>query len=125
MQWQIYCSWPVSAVNPSSQCPLRMRQRAQLEQRQESHLLTARAIPMIGRQQLKTGKVRLLMQLVQPNVRYRDEAEMLQSCQAVITGIADAIGIDEGQCEVQYDLTPEPVKPGGIRVTICGVETAT
>lgn len=58
------------------------------------------------------------MDFLPPDRRRRDMDNLLASCKGLLDGIADALGVDDSRFAITLALTSEPVKFGGVRVTI-------
>ncbi len=119
MKWTFFCSWPHAALFAESRCPPAVKVRASKEQKAESYLLACNVIPPAARARIRAyAGVQVRLQVVRPNKAVRDEQSIIAACNSLLTGIAEALTINERYIRVTHDMNEPPQRPGGIRVTV-------
>lgn len=100
-----------------------MKSRARAEQRKYGWAAAAVATRQHGWAAVLSSartapRVKLAIEFLPPDRRRRDADNLLASCKGLLDGIADALAIDDSKFSITFALNSEPIKFGGVRITI-------
>lgn len=107
--------WPPRELNPNARVHWSKRSKAAKAYRRDCRVLT-RASGVVAPE----GRVLLVLEFVPPDLRRRDDDNLIAAFKAGRDGIADALGIDDTRFVTQFSLSEWVTAGGLVRVWIGG-----
>jgi len=113
------CSWPGSDLSPNSRIHWAVRAKATKSLRNEAMLLAITHTSPEWRERVRqAGRLAVKLKFVPPSRRGFDADNRLASFKGGLDGISDAIGLNDRHFKVEFELSQEPIKGGGVMVTL-------